>query len=126
MLDFEAPNPGTCAAGGTVEDDEGVGEGAVLWSGEGAVLVRRGAAVVDIDEWTSLLDICFDREEIAHPARTPAAPVAELTRPACPVPFCAEVVVIGPIEAEDSGWTVSGYKSAGAIVLAPLKHLPCL
>jgi hypothetical protein len=79
-----------------VDDDEGVGLGAVLCKGDGAVLVSRGAAVVDIDEWTSLLDICFDRDEIAHPASTPAAPVAELTRPACPVPFCAEVVVIGP------------------------------
>jgi hypothetical protein len=50
ILDFEAPKPGTGAAGGIVDDDEGVGLGAVLCKGDGAVLVSRGAAVVDIEE----------------------------------------------------------------------------
>jgi hypothetical protein len=54
----------------------------VFGDGDGAELVTRGAAVEDIAECTSLVDICFERDEIAHPARTPAAPVAELTRPA--------------------------------------------
>lgn len=70
------------------------------------------AGVADIVEWTSMVDICFERDEIAQPAKTPAAPVAEFTRPACPLPLAVEVVVIGPILADDSVCTVSGWMSA--------------
>jgi hypothetical protein len=70
------PKPGTGAEGATVEEVEGVGETFVYAPGIGE------RVVADIVEWTSVEDICFEREEIAHPARTPAAPVAELTRPA--------------------------------------------
>jgi hypothetical protein len=97
------PNPGTGANGATVDEVEGVGEGVVYAPGIGGRVV-----VADMVEWTSVVDICFESEEIAHPARTPAAPVAEFTRPACPVPFAAEVVVIGPMLADDSVCTVSG------------------
>lgn len=98
MPDFDdAPNPGTGVGAGIVDDEEGVGEMALLGLGDGLVLGgREGILVVAIAEWTSLLDICFDRDEIAHPAIAPAAPVAEFTRPACPVPFWADVVVTGP------------------------------
>jgi hypothetical protein len=88
---------------------EGVGETDVLGTdGLGA------AGVADIVEWTSMVDICFERDEIAQPAKTPAAPVAEFTRPACPLPLAAEVVVMGPILADDSVCTVSGWLSAGS------------
>ena len=112
ILDLFAPKPGAGADGATVDDVDGVGETDVLGSGDGAALGARGAAVVDIAVWTSAVDICFDRDDIAHPARTPAAPVAELTRPAWPEPFCADVVVIGPMLADDSVCTVSGWMSA--------------
>ena len=77
MLDLLVlPNPGTGAEGATVEELEGVGETVVYAPGIGE------RVVADIVEWTSVVDICFDREEMAHPARTPAAPVAVFTRPA--------------------------------------------
>ena len=104
------PNPGTGADGATVDEVEGVGETVVYVPGIG------DRVVADIVECTSVLDICFEREEMAHPARTPAAPVAEFTRPAWPVPFAAEVVVIGPILAEGSVCTVSGWTS-GRLIL---------
>lgn len=97
------PNPGTGADGATVDKLEGIGETDALGADGRAVV-----AVADIVEWTSVFDICFDREEIAHPAKTPAAPVAELTRPAWPAPLVADVVVIGPMLADDSDCTVSG------------------
>jgi hypothetical protein len=90
------PKPGTGADGATVEEVEGVGDTDVYAPGIG------DRVVADIVECTSVEDICFDSEEMAHPARTPAAPVAEFTRPAWPVPFAAEVVVIGPMLADDS------------------------
>lgn len=96
------PNPGTGADGATVDEVEGVGDTFVHAPGIGE------RVVADIVECTSVEDICFEREEMAHPARTPAAPVAEFTRPAWPVPFAAEVVVIGPMLADDSVCTVSG------------------
>lgn len=48
-------------------------------------------------------------EAIAHPAKAPAAPVALLTKPACPLPFA--VVVTGPFDAaaRSSERTVSGW-----------------
>ena len=70
------PNPSTGAEGATVDEVEGVGETVVYAPGMG------GRVVADIVEWTSVVDICFESEEMAHPARTPAAPVAEFTRPA--------------------------------------------
>lgn len=96
------PKAGTGAEGATVEELEGVGETVVYAPGIGE------RVVADIVECTSVVDICFESEEMAHPARTPAAPVAELTKPAWPEPFAAEVVVIGPMLADDSVWTVSG------------------
>ena len=99
------PNPGTGADGATVEELEGTGDTEALGADGRAVV-----AVADIVECTSVVDICFDKDEIAHPARTPAAPVAELTRPAWPALFVAEVVVIGPILADDSVCTVSGLR----------------
>lgn len=109
MLDLEAPKPGTTAVVGILVDEvDGVGEGMpMLGFGDVAALDGCGM-VLAIAEWTSLLDICFERDEIAHPAMAPAAPVAELTRPAWPVPFCADVVVTGPCVAFDSGCIVSG------------------
>lgn len=79
MLDSPvlAPKPGTGAEGANVAEADGVGETDVLAAGG-----RDAEDVADMVECTSVLDICFDKEEIAHPARTPAAPVAELTRPA--------------------------------------------
>ena len=86
ILDFavvvEAPNPGTGAAVGILYEADGVGETALLRFGEGAVLDGLEGMVVFMAEWTSLFDICFERDEIAHPAIAPAAPVAEVTRPA--------------------------------------------
>lgn len=82
ILDFEAPKPGTGAGVGILaEDDNGVGETVTLGFGDETVLGGR-EMVAAMAEWTSLFDICFDRDEIAHPAIAPAAPVAEVTRPA--------------------------------------------
>lgn len=82
MLDLEAPKPGTTAGVGILDEVDGVGEGTPkLGLGDVVALEGRGI-VLAIAEWTSLLDICFERDEIAHPAIAPAAPVAELTRPA--------------------------------------------
>lgn len=112
MLDLvfdAAPKPGTGAGGGMDDDDEGVGETAVAGLGVDVALDTRGAGLdVAMAECTSLVDICFDSDENAHPAMAPAAPVAEVTRPAWPVPFCAEVVVTGPCAGDASDWTVSG------------------
>lgn len=83
MLDLDAPKPGTGAGAGIFDEDDGVGETALLGLGDGVALVGRdGMDVVDIAEWTSLFDICFESDEMAHPAMAPAAPVAEVTRPA--------------------------------------------
>ena len=57
---------------------------------------RDDADVADKLEWTSVEASCLPREDMAQPARAPAAPVAELTKPAGPAPFAAAVVVIGP------------------------------
>lgn len=81
MLDLEAPNPGTGAGGGILDDDDGVGDVPTLGIGVEEPLTGRDI-VLAIAEWTSLLDICFDRDEMAHPAMAPAAPVADVTRPA--------------------------------------------
>ena len=47
--------------------------------------ILGGARAVDgcaeSEEWTSVAASCFVKDEIAHPARAPAAPVAVLTRP---------------------------------------------
>ena len=109
MLDFEAPKPGTGAGVGILDDEDGVGDVPILGFGDAVVLGGRDGVVVAMAEWTSLFDICFDRDEIAHPAIAPAAPVAEVTRPAWPVPFWADVVVTGPYVAFDSACTVSGW-----------------
>lgn len=87
MLVFEAPNPGTGAWFGILAGNDGVGDTAIPGFGDDLALDVRGAIVESMAECTSLFDICLDSDENAHPAIAPAAPVAELTKPACPVPF---------------------------------------
>ena len=57
---------------------------------------RLDADVADKLECTSVDASCLPRDEIAQPARAPAAPAAEFTKPAWPTPFVIAVVVIGP------------------------------
>lgn len=45
------------------------------------ILGGARADCAESEEWTSVAASCLVRDEIAHPARAPAAPVAVLTRP---------------------------------------------
>jgi hypothetical protein len=74
------------------------GEAAGEVTVEVALGVKDGGARVeaaDMVECTSVVDICFPIEAIAHPASAPAAPVAELTRAAWD-PLAVDAVVTGP------------------------------
>jgi hypothetical protein len=67
--------------------------------GEAAGMILSGTVRADgtvMVLWTSGVASCRPREAMAQPARAPAAPVAVLTSPACPVPFASDVVVTGP------------------------------
>ena len=69
-------------------DDEGK-DGALF------AAFTEDAGAAESVECVSVDDICLPMEAIAQPARAPAAPVAELTRPAW-LPLAADVVVAGP------------------------------